>query len=38
MNNAFYGQDVTPTDILIRKTVVNPNGAAIVAEVEAATK
>ncbi len=37
-NNAFYGQDVTPTDILIRKTVVNPDGAAIVAEVEAAAK
>jgi SH3 domain-containing YSC84-like protein 1 len=30
LNRAYYGQDVTPTDILIRRTVMNPQAAGLI--------
>jgi lipid-binding SYLF domain-containing protein len=30
LNNAYYGQDVTPADILIKRTVTNPQAAALI--------
>jgi len=30
LNKAYYGKDVTPTDILIRRTVENPQAAGLV--------
>ena len=35
LNKAYYGQDVSPTDILIRRTVSNPQAAGLI---EAVTK
>lgn len=37
-NTAFYGKDVTPTDILIRRNVSNPAGAGIVGDIQKAAK
>jgi lipid-binding SYLF domain-containing protein len=30
LNRAYYGQDVTPTDILIKRTVTNPQAAGLI--------
>ena len=30
LNKAYYGKDVTPTDILIRRTVKNPQAAGLI--------
>ncbi len=30
LNKAYYGQDVTPTDILIKRTVTNPHAASLI--------
>jgi lipid-binding SYLF domain-containing protein len=35
LNKAYYGQEVSPTDILIRRTVSNPQAAGLI---EAVTK
>lgn len=37
-NNAYYGETVTPTDILIRHSVSNPDGAGLLGDVKAAAK
>ena len=37
-NSAYYGRSVLPTDILIRKTVTNPNAAPLLQEVASATR
>ena len=36
LNRAYYGRDVTPTDILIRRDVSNPRAASLVQAVSAA--
>ncbi len=33
LNNAYYGKEVNPTDILIRQTVKNPQAAPLIAAV-----
>ncbi len=33
LNNAYYGQEVTPADILIKRSVTNPKAAALIEEV-----
>ncbi|MBP1776837.1 MAG: Las17-binding protein actin regulator, partial [candidate division NC10 bacterium] len=30
LNHAYYGKEVTPTDILIKRTVKNPQSAQLV--------
>ena len=30
LNRAYYGQDVTPTDVIIRRTVTNPQAAGLI--------
>ena len=30
LNKAYYGKDVTPTDILVRRTVTNPHAAGLI--------
>ena len=37
-NNSYYGRSVLPPDILIRKTVRNPNAASLLSEVGKATR
>jgi SH3 domain-containing YSC84-like protein 1 len=37
-NGAYYGRSVLPTDILIRKTVTNPNAASLLSEIASATR
>ena len=38
LNNAYYGQPVSPTDILVRRLVTNPQANALIDAVKAATK
>ncbi len=37
-NGAYYGRSVAPTDILVRKTVTNPNASPLLSEVATATR
>ena len=37
-NGAYYGRSVLPPDILVRKTVSNPNAAPLLSEVASATR
>jgi SH3 domain-containing YSC84-like protein 1 len=37
-NGAYYGSNVLATDILVRKTVTNPNAAPLLSEVASATR
>ena len=37
-NAAYYGSNVLATDILVRKTVTNPNAAPLLSEVAGATR
>lgn len=30
LNKAYYGKDITPTDILIRRAVTNPQSAGLI--------
>jgi lipid-binding SYLF domain-containing protein len=30
LNHAYYGKEVTPTDILIKRTVKNPQAAGLI--------
>jgi lipid-binding SYLF domain-containing protein len=30
VNKAYYGRDVTPTDILIKRAVTNPHAASLI--------
>ncbi len=34
LNKAYYGQEVTPTDILIKRTVTNPHAAGLIQAVD----
>jgi hypothetical protein len=33
LNKAYYGREVTPTDVLIRRTVTNPQAAGLIGAV-----
>lgn len=38
LNQAYYGKDVTPTDILIKRAVTNPHAASLIQAVESAAR
>jgi lipid-binding SYLF domain-containing protein len=38
LNSAYYGKEVTPTEILIQRSVSNPHAAALIAEVAKAAQ
>jgi lipid-binding SYLF domain-containing protein len=38
LNNAYYQKEVTPTDILIRRTVANPHAATLIRSVDTAVR
>jgi lipid-binding SYLF domain-containing protein len=38
LNQAYYGKEVTPTDILLKRAVTNPHAAGLIQAVESAAK